>query len=68
MSAACLYRIPDTAGGEHDCGRPAVAVWEDGEVVLPMCRKHDARALSLPDHKRAGWERKAIEQPEAVLA
>lgn len=58
---ACAYRIPDTAGGEHDCERPAVASWSHvitGDVAL--CGRHDTKAQAAchrDSHLARQWTR-----------
>lgn len=60
----CRFQQPDTAGSDHDCGRPAVAVWVDDDIgAVPLCHRHDQRAQRLvdvdPDLDLA-WERRVI--------
>lgn len=60
----CRFQQPDTAGSDHDCARPAVAVWvDDRNGAVPLCQRHDQRAQRLvdvdPDLDLA-WQRRVI--------
>lgn len=60
----CRFQQPDPAGSDHDCARPAVAVWVDDRIgAVPLCARHDQRAQRLvdvdPDLDLA-WERRVI--------